>query len=58
MKEFGFDDLEVDLENIELFGDLLLKEKDDDYLKEKMRFCTKNCFLPKKKNEIFKCNYY
>ena len=26
MKEFGFDNLEIDLKNIELFGDLLLKK--------------------------------
>jgi len=38
MKEFGFDDLEIDLENIELFNDLLLKQKDDNDLKEKMKF--------------------
>lgn len=58
MKEFGFDDLEIDLENIELFGDLLLKQKDDDDLKEKMKFCAKSNFLPKKKHEIFQCIYY
>lgn len=58
MKEFGFDDLEIDLENIELFGDLLSKEKDDNNLKEKMHFCAKNYFLPKNKNEKFQCIYY
>ena len=55
MKEFGFDNLEVDLKNIELFGDLLSKEKDDDYLKEKMHFCAKKFFLP---NTIFNCIHY
>ena len=57
MKEFGFDDFEVDLKNIELFGDLLSKEKDDDdgFLKEKMHFCSKKFFLP---NKIFSCIYY
>ena len=60
MKEFGFDDLEVDLENIKLFGDLLLKEKDDPLLNEKMEFCAKNCFFPKNEKGIgiFKCIYY
>ena len=58
MKEFGFDNLEIDLKNIELFGDLLLKEKDDNYLIEKMDFCAKKFFcpkIPKMKHEIFKC---
>jgi hypothetical protein len=53
MKEFGFDDLEVDLKNIELFGDLILKEKDDYSLKEKMDYYAKNCFFQKKEKEIF-----
>ena len=58
MKEFGFDDLEVDLKKTKLFGDLLLKEKGDDYLSEKMNFCAKHFFFPKKGNEIFRCIYY
>ena len=58
MKEFGFDDLEVDLKNIKLFGDLLLKEKDNLLLNEKLVFCGKNFFLPKNDKEIFKCIYY
>ena len=58
MKEFGFDDLEVDLKNIKLFGDLLLKEKDNLLLNEKLVFAAKNFFLPKNDKEIFKCIYY
>ena len=58
MKEFGFDDLEVDLKNIKLFGDLLLKEKDNLLLNEKLVFGAKNFFLPKNEKEIFKCIYY
>ena len=58
MKEFGFDDLEIDLKNIKLFGDLLLKEKGDDYLNEKMDFCAKHFFFPKNNKEIFRCIYY
>ena len=58
MEEFGFDNLEIDLENIELFGDLLSQEKNDKDLKEKMNFCAKLYFLPKKKHEIFQCIYY
>ena len=58
MKEFGFDNLEIDLKNIELFGDLLLKEKDDHYLIEKMHFCAKKFFMPKMEHEIFRCIYY
>ena len=53
MKEFGFDDLEVDLKNIELFGDLILKEKDDYSLTEKMDYFAKKCFFQKKEKEIF-----
>jgi hypothetical protein len=58
MKEFGFDDLEVDLKNINLFGDLLLKKKGDDYYNEKMDFCAKHFFFPKNDKAIFRCIYY
>ena len=58
MKEFGFDDLEVDLKKTKLFGDLLLKVKGDDYLNEKMFFCAKHFFFPKNEKEIFRCIYY
>ena len=52
MKEFGFDDLEVDLENIKLFGDLLLKEKDDPLLNEKMDFHQDQSLLERNETEV------
>lgn len=58
MKEFGFTDLEIDLKDIELFGDLLKKVKGDNSLKEKMNLCAQKNFMPENKYEIFRCMYY
>ena len=60
LKEFGLDDLEIELsDNIRLYQDLLLKNKKDinypEY-KAKINICIKQNFLPQR-NEIFKCNY-
>lgn len=60
LKEFGLDDLEIELsDSIMLYQDLLLKNKKDinypEY-KAKINICIKQNFLPQRK-EIFKCNY-
>ena len=60
LKEFGFDDLEIELsDKINLYQDLLSKNKKDvnyQEYKAKIYICIKQFFLPKR-NEIFKCNY-
>ena len=59
MKDFGFEDLEIDLSGIKLFYDVLINVKDDNNsLKEIMNLIAKNNFLPKKNNEVFECVYY
>lgn len=59
-KEFGFDDMNVQLsQKIELFEDLIAKNKNDIHFekyKVKLDECAKKYFLPKRK-EIFRCNY-
>lgn len=60
LKQFGFEDIDIQLSNkIELFGDLLIKNKTDIHFEEykiKLKNCAKKYFLPER-NEIFKCNY-
>ena len=60
LKEFGFNDLDIQLSNeIELFEDLIAKNKNDIHFEKykiKLYHCAKKFFLPSKK-EIFKCNY-
>lgn len=60
LMEFGLEDIEIDLKNIELFQDLLNKNKKDihfeEYKKKIIHFVKKN-FLPKERKDIFKCNY-
>lgn len=58
MKEFGFDDMEIDLRNIKLFGDLLSKEKDDNNIKERMHYYAKMYFLPQNQQKMFQSIYY
>jgi len=58
MKEFGFEDLEIDLKDIELFSDLLKKVKGDNSLKEKMNLIARKNFMPENKYEKFQCMYY
>lgn len=60
LKEFGFDDLEINLPKyIGLFEDLLIKNKKEIHYEEyKARIykCANKYFL-QKENDIFKCNY-
>ena len=60
LKEFGFDDLDIQLPtNIELFEDLLFKNRKEIHFEEykvKLNFCAKKFFIQNKK-DIFKCNY-
>ena len=60
LKEFGFDDLDVQLPNkIELFEDLIAKNKNEIHFEKykiKLNNCAKKFFLPSRK-DIFKCNY-
>ena len=60
LKEFGFDDLDVQLSNkIELFEDLIAKNKNENHFEKykiKLNNCAKKFFLPSRK-DIFKCNY-
>ena len=59
MKDFGFEDLEIDLSGIKLFNEVIINVKDDNNsLKETMNLIAKKNFLPKKKNEVFECVYY
>ena len=59
MKDFGFEDLEIDLSGIKLLSDVLINVKDDNNsLKETMNLIAKKNFLPKKSNEVFECVYY
>lgn len=59
MKDFGFEDLEIDLSGIKLLNDVLINVKDDNNsLKETMNLIAKKNFLPKKNNEVFECVYY
>jgi hypothetical protein len=48
MKEFGFEDLVIDLSGIELFCDVKLKVKDNISLKETMNLYAKKNFFPEK----------
>ena len=60
LKEFGFDDLEIQLSpKVELFEDLLNKNKKEIHFEEykkKINYCAKKYFLHNRK-DIFKCNY-
>ena len=60
LKEFGFDDLDVQLSNkIELFEDLIAKNKNEIHFEKykiKLNHCARKFFLPSRK-DIFKCNY-
>jgi hypothetical protein len=59
MKDFGFEDLEIDLSGIKLFNEVIINVKDDNNsLKETMNLIAKKNFLPKKSNEVFECVYY
>jgi hypothetical protein len=60
LKDFGLVDLEINLDNLELYEDLLLKNKKDIHFekyRKKIDFCVKKYFLPKNQKDIFKCNY-
>ena len=60
LKDFGLVDLEINLDNLELYEDLLLKNKKDIHFekyRKKIDFCAKKYFLPKNQKDIFKCNY-
>ena len=60
LKDFGLVDLEINLDNLELYEDLLLKNKKDIHFekyRQKIDFCVKKHFLPKNQKDIFKCNY-
>lgn len=60
LKDFGLVDLVINLDNLELYENLLLKNKKDIHFekyKQKIDFCVKKYFLPKSQKEIFKCNY-
>ena len=60
LKEFGLVELEINLSNLELYEDLLLRNQKDIHFenyKKKIDVCIKKYFLPKKQKEIFKCNY-
>ena len=59
LNEFGLGDFEFDLpENIQLYEDLLEKNKDEDNFmtyKTRINICINNYFMPNKKHPIFKC---
>lgn len=60
LKDFGLEDFEINLDNLELYEDLLLKNKKDIHFekyRQKIDFCVKKYFLPKNQKDIFKCNY-
>lgn len=60
LKDFGLEDFEINLDNLELYEDLLLKNKKDIHFekyRQKIDFCVKKYFLPQNQKDIFKCNY-
>lgn len=60
LKDFGLEDLEINLDNLELYEDLLSKNKKDIHFekyKKKINSCIKKYFLPRNQKEIFQCNY-
>jgi hypothetical protein len=60
LKDFVLVDLEINIDKLELYEDLLLKNKKDIHFekyRQKIDFCVKKYFLPKNQKDIFKCNY-